>query len=439
MDKERLTYLNWGSEASDKRYNATSSQTLNPPPDRDDIVRQQWELGQAGASSMSLLVPTLYQNKVGWERISGTTGSRQTFNPVLHTKIQGVNNAYLFYQQKYNDRKTWYHGPYYRHPFPSSLVDISPQALLAKHQSRPVELAVRARAWHSMQPRFESDVKLLNTLFELKDFKYAATQLLKSGLKRSLLEDASDFVNKLWRDRRIDLSRPLAGSWLAYQLAVLPTIKDATAILSEINSIVLEKQRQFSEDGEYIQTSHFSEPLGIEETGSTGTGNYYWRSLGTYSETKFTATYQYTYKYKMRDTIDAWRKYWGLNSSFEAFWNMIPFSFVADYFVGIGKSIRAMERDPNVVAETFCYGESVKTTFSTGYYINSDTRDMVTCFHGDVRRGDSNHGLLLTGYQGTHYHRYKTAPYYGPALPKIKVPKTKQLLTMAALARCILS
>lgn len=404
------------------------------------MIVAMWENGRKNAISNQLVVPTSYKSKVGWERISGTVGSRQTYNPVCHTKLMGVNRAFLMYHARYiyTNPQMWYVEPYHRHAFPSTLVDITPSQLLAKHASRPADLTVRARAWHNMQPRFVSDVNLLNTLFELKDFKYAATQLVRSGLKRSLLEDASRMVNSLMRDRRIDLSRPAASAWLAYHLAYLPTVKDATSILNQINNMVRDEQRKFSDEGQSLQTTHYSENLGLEESGAVGAGNYYWRTLGSVNSTKFTATLQYTYNYKMRDTVDAWRKYWGLNGSFEAFWNMIPFSFVADYFVGIGRSIRAMEHDQNVDLTTWIYGESIKTTFSTGYYINSDTRDMVTCVGGNVRIDAENFGLLLAGYEGTHYHRIRTVPYYGPALPKFKVPKTKQFLTMAALVRCIL-
>lgn len=439
MDKERSTTLNWGPKATDNKYKATSSFTYTPPPTDDEIVAL-WESGRTSATAL-LGVPTVYRSKVGWERISGTTGSRQTYNPVCHTKLLGMNRAALLYFKRY-DVSTFsggcYYYPYYRLAFPTTLVDVSNSQLIAKHLSRPVDQAVRARAWHNLQPRFESDVKLLNTLFELKDFRYATTQLLRSGLKGSLLEDASKAVNKLMRDTRIDLSRPAAGAWLTYHLAYLPTVKDATAILNQINNTVRDEQRRFAEEGESLQTSHYSEDLGLEESGAKGALNYYWQTLGSFNRTKFTATLQYTYNYKMRDTVDAWRKYWGLNSSFEAFWNMIPLSFVVDYFVGIGRSIRAMERDPNVNLSSYVYGESTKTTFSTGKFINSDTRDMVTCVGGTIRRDVENYGLLLSGYEGTHYERIRTVPYYGPVSPRFKVPNTKQFLTMAALIRCIL-
>lgn len=437
MDKERPTTLNWGPGAKDMKYYATSRSAYSPPSPSDVVIIAEWESGRSKATS-DLVVPPVYQTKVGWERISGSTGSRQTYNPVCHTKLQGINRAYLYYTRAFNVSRLWHNGSYWRDSFPSTLIDIPLSTLYKKHQSRPADLTVRARAWHNMQPRFESDVKLLNTLFELKDFRYATTQLLRSGLKGSLLEDAQRAVNKLLRDVRTDLSRPAAGAWLTYHLAYLPTVKDATAILNQINNTVRDEQRKFAEEGESLQTSHYSENLGLEQSGVVGTRNYYWVTIGTVSQSIFTATLQYTYNYKMRDTVDAWRRYWGLNSSFEAFWNMIPFSFVADYFVGIGRSIRAMEHDPNVDLTSYVYGESIKTTLATGRYINSDTRDMVTCVGGRVRRDAANFGLLLAGYEGTHYERIRTVPYYGPALPSFKVPKTKQFLTMAALVRCIL-
>lgn len=443
-EKERDLGFSWGPGETNGIFRQSSSSHYTAPPAEKERIIGTWEDGRKAAliAPATMPLPSAYGNYVGKEYLSGSIGSRQTFNPVYHTKLQGESIALLLWFKKYTitEPQGWLTYPFWRHAFPTMTQQpVSATEVSAFHRSHPVGLDVRARAWHNMQPRFDSDVSLINTLYELKDFKYAVSQLLKKNKKdTSLLDESIRGINKLVKNVVRDPSRPIAGAWLAYHLAYLPTIKDATAILNQINNLVRDEQRKFSDEGESLQTSHYSEDLGSVETGSVGTGNYYWRTLGVHQSTKFTATLQYTYNYKMRDTADAWRKYWGLNGSFEAFWNMIPFSFVADYFVGIGKSIRAMEHDPNVDLTQHVYGESIKTSVSRGYYINSDTRGLVTCCNRNVQRDADNTGLLLVGYKGSIYDRYRTAPYFGPAPPKRKVPKTKQLLTMAALVRCIL-
>lgn len=301
--------------------------------------------------------------------------------------------------------------------------------------------AARARAWHNMQPRFEGKVSVLNFLYELKDFRDIAKYLFKSD-NRPVLRD----LRKLFSKRRPNLmpkdpSAGIATGILINNFMVQPLIKDISAMMLQASIIVREAQQQFDADGSTWQKSHYSEEIYRDETTTVGANNYYWLKTGIQNTTKFTATLRYQYDYTMRDIVDAWMKYWGLCGSFEAWWNMIPFSFLVDYFVQVGNSIHAMEHDPNVDLLQYEYGESLLTEYCDGVLTTGDPRHYELVLNGksfSTARGDRIRDRLIAGSRGSIFTREPRTPYYGPATPRLKWPSSTQTLNMVALLRCLL-
>lgn len=301
--------------------------------------------------------------------------------------------------------------------------------------------AARARAWHNMQPRFEGKVSVLNFLYELKDFRDIAKYLFKSD-NRPILRD----LRKLFSKRRPNLmpkdpSAGIATGILINNFMVQPLIKDISSMMLQASVIVREAQQQFDADGSTWQKSHYSEEIYRKETTTVGANNNYWQKSGTMDITKFTATLRYQYDYTMRDTVDAWMKYWGLCGSFEAWWNMIPFSFLVDYFVQVGNSIHAMEHDPNVDLLQYEYGESLLTEYNSGIITTGDPRHYELVLDGksySTTRGDRIRDRLIAGSRGSIFTRERRTPYYGPATPRLKWPSSTQTLNIAALVRCLL-
>lgn len=301
--------------------------------------------------------------------------------------------------------------------------------------------AARARAWHNMQPRFEGKVSVLNFLYELKDFRDIAKYLFRSD-NRPILRD----LRKLFSKRRPNLvpkdpSAGIATGILINNFAIQPLIKDISAMMLQASIIVREAQQQFDADGSTWQKSHYSEEIYRDETTTVGTNNYYWLKTGIQNTTKFTATLRYQYDYTMREIIDAWMKYWGLCGSFEAWWNMIPFSFLVDYFVQVGNSIHAMEHDPNVDLLQYEYGESLLTEYCDGVLTTGDPRHYELVLNGksfSTTRGDRIRDRLIAGSRGSIFTREPRTPYYGPAAPRLKWPSSTQTLNMVALLRCLL-
>lgn len=371
----------------------------------------------------------------GSENIEWQSSGRDKYNPCLHVKSVLVNRPYLTVRNygSYYYLATWYYRQASYNYTPWFLKDLVLPQL--DYQS------ARANAWWNMQPRFESRVNLLVSLFELKDFRDVCRHIVNyRSVINQIRHSYRKIRNQIYKKGTIPIGDPtaaIASGILINNLALQPMIKDLTNILNQINIIVSEAQQAFQDEGSELQKSHYSEELSRNGVLVRGTGNNAWFGDGEQNHTKFTATLRYTYDYSMRDKFLAWQKYWGLCGSFEAFWNMIPFSFLVDYIVRIGNSIHAMERDRNVNLHQYSYGESLKTSYQKGRITMTDPLLHVLVLD-DVLVSGTKADHVLSGLDGSIYWRVPTDPYKGPATPRFHFPNGRQFLNMAALLRCLL-
>lgn len=389
---------------------------------------------------------------VGEEYISSSELPRPWYNNVYHRKIQGINLPFA----------TWHSGPSsafctsppysygmtrnvaYR--LPSFEVSAEDDVWLRSVHFKGLDLLpnLQRNAWHAMQPRFESRISMLNALFELKDFKDALRTLAKL---------------RPWRIARLlrkgvpkpgtyDPSKPLAGLWLTNALMIQPLLRDIETVVAQIHDLVLIKQYEFELQGEETQKSHWTAELDRSYAETYSWNNWeHGRSYGKLDTTIFTATLEYQYRYKTRKLLDAFKSYWGLGLTYEAMWNAVPFTFLLDYFAGIGTSIHNMRHDPNVDLRYTQYCESLKVTRATGYYlVTSPTATMYDTPSYAALDGSPVIELgaevrpetLAAGTRASIYKRIVTRPNKGAALPILKLPTSNQWTTMAALLRTFL-
>lgn len=300
------------------------------------------------------------------------------------------------------------------------------------------DMSFSGRAWLSMQPRFEGEISMLNFLWELKDFRDIAKYALK-------LEARRDFQRWLRDLRKIPArianapGKTAASAHLVNSFAISPLLADMLSIHKMLLSCVDEAQSAFANSGSTYQKTHYTES--VDQNGSFIPGvqnnsNYLFMQYGNATRDRLTATLRYTYKYNVRDKLAAFARYWGLNLSAEAIWNCIPFSFLADYFLTISRSLHAQETDPNVLLTDHQYAESAKRTLYAGAVGLVDPKIVLRINDIPV---DAYDFQPISGYFGTAYHRYLCQPNrFGMFVPRPKWPRTKQVLNIAALARCFL-
>jgi hypothetical protein len=238
--------------------------------------------------------------------------------------------------------------------------------------------------------------------------------------------------------KRVEPSRSLAEGWLTLQFAIKPTIKDFMAIAAQTITSAKGAQKKFIEDGIDGKTMHYREPHSRTNACTVGIYNSYWKSTGEQSTLDRNATARMMYSYTSQGTLDAILHYWGLSGTAEAFWNMLPWSFVVDYVLSIGKSLAMARTDPNVCLTEYQYCESAKYISTAGYHAALDPRLSNLVLDGKVIPcTGSGKRLLISGYEDTAYVRIPKDPFKGPALPRLKLPSNTQMANLGALVRCL--
>jgi hypothetical protein len=215
-----------------------------------------------------------------------------------------------------------------------------------------------AQALRSMLPLIRAELSVLNSLYELKDFKSLPKTIL--AIKDFFSSFGSGFISKIKELNRLD-----ADLYLQAQFNVKPLISDIHGIyaaLSRVHSRVNDLltragklqvghyRRTLTEyqdvEDRVVKDSSSEDLLGVViplgDLGLTYDCNYYEsKRTVSYSPTTFHAQVQYVYNYDALQTAQA--QLWGLLDAFginmnpAIIWNAIPWSFVIDWFFGVSR------------------------------------------------------------------------------------------------------
>lgn len=296
---------------------------------------------------------------------------------------------------------------------------------------------MQAEAYHTMIPRFEGDISMINFIFEMKDFRDLSTAAFK---RLPRITEKYGLYGSLSQ-----ATKRLAEARLIKSFVIDPTVNDLKEIIKQAQNLVMDAQRDFSDRGLTDQSRHFSKMLtqshSLMNSGVLGSSDYFSILKGTKNEVKFTSTMEGNYGYNCRADLEAFAQYWGLQPTAEAVWNALPFSFLADYFLSIGKSLNVMRHDPNVTYHIKQYCESLLSTSQTGYFLSAGAQSCRLSWVIDkklTKYSERPYAAFFTGTHSSKYERVVKSPYWGPFLPRLKVPTTGQSLNMAALLRCLL-
>lgn len=431
---------------------------------KEDHCLGLYKLARSGASTL-----VNYANIYGYEELVERRFSRGGMNNCVHFKNGVVNLPFgMMWTPGWGGVYT---NDYFRVSTTRSYAKNLGQVVTdLEHKFKPGnDSQFSARAFWSMRPKFQGEVSLINSVFELKDFRDVLKPLkiaktLKSVVSSPLLSDYAKSFKRLSRDQNIQasleenglrtvggltpkelgiLSRSISGTAatavLTLNLAIKPTISDVLAIIAQYRTEAMEAQKAFAASGDDGSLSHFSENYTITKSLVRGLKAYDCYGTGSFTTVKRTATMRSFYEYKLRGLNETLVHYWGLAGTVEALWNMLPLSFVLDYVFTIGKALQYMGRDNNVTNLATEYCESVSIIAGDGIAIWQDSRIRSLVLDGVWKRPRSSAMYhLVSGTECKRYARKVLDPYKGPALPHFKAPKTSQTANILALARCIL-
>lgn len=221
----------------------------------------------------------------------------------------------------------------------------------------------------------------------------------------------------------------VAGGILFNNLALQPLLRDIATLIVTAQTTAMDAATAFMENGLQPFTTHYTEVLRQDFTVPTKYGII----VGKESSNIFTASMERTYSVQPRTAYENFQRYYGLELTYETLWNLLPYSFLADYVLSIGKSIRMMEVDKSVDLNLMTYYESQLQGSYWGKFWHVPKGNIY--FGKDRLWGTPPR--FLCGLRNTYYNRYRASPNYGPALPNIAKYRDKKLLNTMAILRCM--
>jgi hypothetical protein len=208
-----------------------------------------------------------------------------------------------------------------------------------------------------MLPQIKAGLSLLNSVVELKDFKSLPNLVRRLRELRSV-----NFVDYGKRTLRA-LFQTGAETHLTTQFAILPLLSDVLGIARALLTAERRMNRLIAESGK-ILTRHYTfvwneftdeqawqvDQGYCEDTGLLQTlGRYAAHRTVSYSPSVFHAEIRYNYNYsqyqvehaRLLSILDEL----GLNFNPAILWNAIPWSFLADWVVGIGRYLDSLKTE----------------------------------------------------------------------------------------------
>lgn len=259
-----------------------------------------------------------------------------------------VKDPYAFYYGVYGEEGKLNYGlPSFYAPQPDGGF-IPPPAKLDELNNRA--LAV-------MLPLIRSELSLINSVYELKDFV-----TLKHHVRGTIQEvrKASVWLLNAIRRNNGSLSRPLAalvrqtaGNYLQYKFNFSPLVSDIRGIYNalktcerRVNDLVARSGRPQSRHFAFNWDEFENPEPELEQVylhNQVPFISYYmnWRRFVTHRPTSFHAQIQYNFNYtayqaehaRLLGLLDIL----GVNLNPRIIWNAIPWSFVADWVIGVGR------------------------------------------------------------------------------------------------------
>lgn len=255
-------------------------------------------------------------------------------------------------------------------------------------------------------------------VIELKALAKGVIQSFKALTRKWWIYDSR--VRKALKGRRrkgkrasLPSLQELADGHLAYSFGAAPLIRDIASFL-EINQKIRDRRQELRDRSNRTVRLTARTTSQLEyETKDVATGNANdWpkvnRTFSTWVKGVGVVSADCTAFYNVDNPSTRWKhvsQALGLTSPLTSIWNLIPFSFVADWFLPIGKAIKKVEQAGwDLVDES-----AVTTDYSLFNYIHSTKMTWVTvleCRVGSTAVPSWSNLLLSTITQrGSHYVR----------------------------------
>lgn len=201
----------------------------------------------------------------------------------------------------------------------------------------------QAKAWANVDV---SEIQGLASLGELPETVKMLIDAMKSFVELTIAAKRGDFGKILKSAKKAGFTIDgLSNIWLGYRYGIRPIMGDIKNLLSAV-AADLDKGMRYTSRGKNV----------ILNQKSTQTGTFmrcphsvdYPRGVLANTTTQSSRTFRAGVLVEIDRNIDALTAIWGLDSPVEAAWELIPFSFILDWFLNIGDVISAAFLNPGL-------------------------------------------------------------------------------------------
>jgi hypothetical protein len=216
---------------------------------------------------------------------------------------------------------------------------------------------LNSKALKVMLPRIKAELSLVNSLIELKDFKTLPHSY--STFKKAVSNVTALFTEsrRRYASLRTILKGPADG-WLQSKFNVLPLLSDITGVRTALSQLERRLNDLVTRSGR-VQRRHFTFswdefggvkeweispaywPVRIQDGCHNQVVQYYLRRLPVYDPSVYHAQIEYNYnftQYQLEHArVLALLDYLGVNFDPSIIWNAIPWSFVVDWVLSVGR------------------------------------------------------------------------------------------------------
>lgn len=221
---------------------------------------------------------------------------------------------------------------------------------------------------------------------------------------------------------RVNRKSALADSWLEYSFGIVPLLNDISDIAETLTGSNRPDKRNIFGFGQDVQTLHKTVQLGIASTPRI-------IAVGRL-ERRFIVKYYGAMRTRTPNRLTNQRLGFDISNWLPTAWELLPWSFLADYFTNIGDIVSAATFAKNSLDWT------VKTTVDElifkpeGHYLSP--------FVISLSYAKASNGIRAYSAGGGSLRTVSRAPYYGSLIPpfQLEIPGIgKKWLNIAALAR----
>lgn len=308
-----------------------------------------------------------------------------TVETVDEMRIPGVLNNYTSPNEAWHVGKLW--DANYTVPIPDPNPDLLDAAVLAAAaNAAAAEMDVL-----TFLAEFKKSVDLLGDLY--RRFNKAMRSMARGARHRN------DFKNPSWKQLR--------QYWLEARYGVRPIVYDVFNVSNALSK-TFENGLLLSGKGLQVEELDYSEDSGWHSI------NWAWDA-----RTTFERTGKRKYRGKAYCLFDSERAAtWGFNPLVTA-WELVPYSFVVDWFIDIGAWVQTLGPQLSGAYEGIC--ESTQTS------VSETVQQM-------YRPTSLNSGPIVVSTTSRKLERYVRSPSsvpFPPLLPQLTLPKVIDLVALA--------